>query len=86
MHTGRRAEEFLEKHRAEARRDEYFEYDQEKHLRQEREAAWEDGHAAAVKETAENLFKLGVPVETIASAVNARVDEVRIWLNENNID
>ena len=42
--------EFLEKHRAEAREMSIFEYDQEKHLRQEREAAWEDGHAAGVKD------------------------------------
>ena len=27
-----------------------FEYDQEKHMRQEREAAWEDGHAAGIEE------------------------------------
>ena len=44
--------EFLEKHRAEAREMSIFEYDQEKHLRQEREAAWEDGHAAGVKDGA----------------------------------
>ena len=27
-----------------------FEYDQEKHMRQEREAAWENGHRAGVEE------------------------------------
>ena len=27
-----------------------FEYDQEKHMRQEREAAWEHGHAAGIEE------------------------------------
>ena len=35
--------EFLEKNRAEAKNVSIYEYDQEKHLRQEREAAWEDG-------------------------------------------
>ena len=38
-------EEFLKKHKAEAKEMSIFEYDQEKHMRQEREAAWEDGHA-----------------------------------------
>ena len=35
--------EFLEKNRAEAKNVSIYEYDQEKHLRQEREAAWEEG-------------------------------------------
>ena len=33
----------MEKNRAEAKNVSIYEYDQEKHLRQEREAAWEDG-------------------------------------------
>ena len=43
-------EEFLRKHKAEAKEMSIFEYDQEKHMRQEREAAWEDGHAAGIEE------------------------------------
>ena len=35
--------EILEKHRAEAKEMSIFEYDQEKHMRQEREEVWEDG-------------------------------------------
>ncbi len=35
--------EFLEKHRAEAKAMSIFEYDQEKHIRMEREEAWEEG-------------------------------------------
>ena len=42
--------DFLEKHRAEAKEMSIFEYDQEKHMRQEREEAWEDGRAAGVNE------------------------------------
>ena len=37
--------EFLTKHRAEVRTMSIFEYDQEKHMRQEREQAWEEGLA-----------------------------------------
>ena len=46
--------EFLEAHRSEAKEMSIFEYDQEKHMRQEREAAWEkgrkEGHRAGLEE------------------------------------
>ena len=42
--------DFLEKHRAEAKEMSIFEYDQEKHMKQEREAAWEEGHRAGIEE------------------------------------
>ena len=42
--------DFLEKHRAEAKEMSIFEYDQEKHMKQEREAAWEEGHRAGSEE------------------------------------
>ena len=42
--------DFLEKHRAEAKEMSIFEYDQEKHMLQEREEAWADGHSAGLKE------------------------------------
>ena len=42
--------EFLEKHRAEAKSMSIFEYDQEKHMRMEREEAWEEGHAEGLAE------------------------------------
>ncbi len=42
--------EFLERHRAEAKEMSIFEYDQEKHMRMEREDAWKDGHAVGIEE------------------------------------
>jgi len=42
--------DFLERHRTEAKAMSIFEYDQEKHMRQEREAAWEDGHLAGIED------------------------------------
>ena len=76
-----------------------FEYDQEKHMRQEREAAWEDGHAAGVeegrtagieegraaeaKETAKRLSTMGMTAEKIAKAVKASVEEVQEWIDCN---
>ena len=38
--------EFLKQNRAEAKQVSIYEYDEEKHMRQEREASWEDGWAA----------------------------------------
>ena len=90
-------EEFLMKHKVEAKEMSIFEYDQEKHMRQEREAAWEDGHAAGiregltaglekghaagVRETVKKLYSTGVPIETIANAMKTDVEEVRKWLD-----
>ena len=42
--------EFLENHRMEARAMSIFEYDQEKHMRQEREAAWKEGRRSGLEE------------------------------------
>ena len=42
--------EFLENHRAEAKEMSIFEYDQEKHMRQEREAAWNEGRRSGIEE------------------------------------
>ena len=42
--------EFLENHRTEAKEMSIFEYDQEKHMRQEREAAWNAGKTAGLEE------------------------------------
>lgn len=42
--------ELLSRHRAEVKQVSIFEYDEEKHIRQEREDAWEDGHSAGKAE------------------------------------
>ena len=42
--------EFLKQNRAEAKQVSIYEYDEEKHMRQEREASWEDGWAAGICE------------------------------------
>ena len=49
--------EFLSIYRAEARKVSIYEYDEEKHMRQEREQNWEDGHAAGVAETIAEAIK-----------------------------
>ena len=42
--------EFLENHRMRRRAMSIFEYDQEKHMRQEREAAWKEGRRSGLEE------------------------------------
>ena len=51
-------QEFLEKYQTEAREMSIFEYDQEKHMRQEREDAWNDGRIAGLEETEEHIRKI----------------------------
>src|SRR5699024_10025353 len=43
-------QEFLEKNRAEVKKMSIYEYDQEKHIRMEREEAWEEGMQAGKSE------------------------------------
>ena len=48
--------DFLEKNQTEAKNMSIYEYDQEKHLRQEREDAWEDGQRAGEKNKLKELI------------------------------
>jgi len=49
--------DFLEKNQAEAKKMSIYEYDQEKHLRQEREDAWEDGRIEGERAGEKNKLK-----------------------------
>ena len=66
-----------------------YEYNQEKHLRQEREASWEEGRESGINEsrrqTAINLSKMGMDVEKNAQAVEASVEEVQTWLADEDV-
>ncbi|HIW43203.1 MAG TPA: hypothetical protein H9743_13935 [Candidatus Mediterraneibacter vanvlietii] len=52
--------EFLEKNRAEVKKVSIYEYDEEKHMRQEREAAWEDGKKEGIEEGKKEGIKEGM--------------------------
>ena len=77
--------EFLEKNRAEAKNVSIYEYDQEKHLRQEREAAWEEGEKIGREEGGEKKMmeliqkKLskGKTIPEIAEALEAVLEAVK---------
>ena len=52
--------EFLENHRAEAKEMSIFEYDQEKHMRQDREAAWKAGMEEGMRSGIEKGRRSGI--------------------------
>lgn len=91
-------EEFLRKNRAEAKRMSIYEYDQAKHIRQEREDAWEEGWSEGRYEgrregrnegrqeekriVAVRLAEMGMTAEQIAQAVGETAAVVEEWLAE----
>ena len=86
--------DFLMKNKAEVLRMSLFEYDQEKHLQQEREEAEargevrgeargiELGRLEQARAMAEELFKSGIPMETIAQAAKVNMEVVQNWLEK----
>ena len=84
--------DFLTKHRAEAKAMSIFEYDQEKHIRQERKEAWEEGKASGLKEgqasglkLAETIFRLfreGKTTEEISARCNLPAEQIRELLGQ----
>ncbi len=61
--------EFLEKNRAEAKNMSIFEYDQERHIKQEREEAWEEGRKAGKRDM---LWKLAEKKRGVYSGRNSQ--------------
>ena len=49
--------EFLEKNRAEVKKMSIYEYDQEKHIRMERQDAWEDGVLRGAEQQLSKIIK-----------------------------
>ena len=83
-------EEFLRKNRAEAKRMSIYEYDQARHIRQEREDAWEEGWSEGRDEgrqeekrnVAARLAEMGMTEEQIAQVVGETAAVVEGWLAE----
>ena len=61
--------EFLKQNRAEAKSVSIYEYDQEKHMRQEREASWEEGRESLLKELIQKKLAKGYSIPDIAEAL-----------------
>ncbi|HJB94348.1 MAG TPA: hypothetical protein H9765_01805 [Candidatus Mediterraneibacter intestinigallinarum] len=80
--------DFLTKHRAEAKAMSIFEYDQEKHIRQEREEAWEEGHAEGrdsglkLAETIFRLFREWKTAEEISACCDLPPEQIKQLLGQ----
>lgn len=75
-------EEFLRKNRAEAKRMSIYEYDQARHIRQEREDARNEGRQEEKRSVAARLAEMGMTVDQIAQAVGETAAVVEGWLTE----
>ena len=87
---------FLERNRTEAKNVSIYEYDQEKHLRQEREDAWEDGRKDGLiegeqigrnetrKELIRKKLQKGKTISEIADALEESEAEIRRLIEEMN--
>lgn len=69
--------EFLEKYQAEAKNVSIYEYDEERHLRQERETAWEEGKEDTLIEMIRKKLKKGNSIAEIADALELDEDEIQ---------
>ena len=86
--------EFLEKNRREAKNVSIYEYDQEKHIRQEREEAWEAGEKAGreagektgqinkLQELIRKKLAKGKTIPEIAEALEEDEDVIRRLIDE----
>ena len=86
--------EFLEKNRREAKNVSIYEYDQEKHIRQEREEAWEAGEKAGweagekagrtdhLRELIRKKLAKGKTIPEIAEALEEDEDMIRRLVDE----
>lgn len=86
--------EFLEKYQAEAKNVSIYEYDEERHLRQEREAAWEEGiiegeqkgEEKKLLELVEKKLKKGNSIAEIADALESDENEIRRLMEKINTE
>ena len=77
--------EFLMKNRAEAKRMSIYEYDQAKHIRQERQEAWEEGRVSLLKEQISKKLSRGKSVPEIAEDLEMEESELTRLIEEYNI-
>ena len=69
--------EFLMKHRAEARAMSIFEYDQEKHMQQEREAGIEKGKEQLLRRLVRKNLSRGMSISEIAEVLDETEERIR---------
>ena len=86
--------EFLEKNRAEVKKMSIYEYDQEKHIRMERQDAWEDGIKEGEVRGAEqqlskiikNMMKKGRSISQIAEELGETEDRIQELIGKYDLN
>ena len=74
--------EFLKQNRAEAKSVSIYEYDQEKHMRQERETFWEEGREDHLKEQIQKKLAKGKSISVIAEEVEEEESVIEQMIRE----
>ena len=69
--------EFLEKNKAEAMKVSIYEYDEERHIRQEREEGWEEGREAVLQSQIRKKLEKGKSLREIADELETEEGEIR---------
>ncbi len=69
--------EFLMKHRAEARAMSIFEYDQERHMQQEREAGIEKGKEQLLRRLVRKNLSRGMSISEIAEVLDETEERIQ---------
>ena len=75
--------EFLMKHRAEARAMSIFEYDQERHMQQEREAGIEKGKEQLLRRQVHKNLSRGMSISEIAEVLDETEERIREIASED---
>ncbi len=78
--------EFLEKNSAEVKKVSIYEYDEEKHMRQEREAAWEDGRRQLLITKIKRKLAKGKTIPEIADELEETEERIFALIEEMSIN
>ena len=78
--------EFLEKNSAEVKKVSIYEYDEEKHMRQEREAAWEDGRRQLLITKIKRKLAKGKTIPEIADELEETEERISALIEEMSIN
>ena len=87
--------DFLSRNRTEAKKVSIYEYDEEKHLRMEREQSYVDGLEQGIERgieqgivqeqyrMAQEMYKKGFPLEQISELIGVDKEQIEQWCKEN---
>ena len=81
--------DFLRKNRAEAKKVSIYEYDEERHMRQNREEGMEEGYSQGIIQIAVNMLKLkeftDAQIREVTGLEQEQLDELKKNINKNQL-